>query len=208
MDRAVSSRRWTTHAGSFDLAYLGCLPDFVIMAASDEAELSHMVATQVTIDDRPSALRYPRGEGTGVELPREGLVLPIGKGRMLREGTSVAILSLGARLGEALKAADQLASFGLSATVADARFMKPLDRVLVLDLARNHEVLLTVEEGAIGGFGSHVLHCLAETGVLDQGLRLPVWCCGRIHRPRPAIRCMVAGLNASTLFRRPGNVRR
>ena len=202
MDRAgLVGADGPTHAGSFDLAYLGCLPDFVIMAASDEAELSHMVATQVTIDDRPSALRYPRGEGTGVELPREGLVLPIGKGRILREGTSVAILSLGARLGEALKAADQLASFGLSATVADARFMKPLDRVLVLDLARNHEVLLTVEEGAIGGFGSHVLHCLAEAGVLDRGLKVRSMVLPDvfIDHGQPHQMYELAGLNASAI---------
>ena len=202
MDRAgLVGADGPTHAGSFDLAYLGCLPNFVIMAASDEAELSHMVATQVTIDDRPSALRYPRGEGTGVELPREGLVLPIGKGRILREGTSVAILSLGARLGEALKAADQLASFGLSATVADARFMKPLDRVLVLDLARNHEVLLTVEEGAIGGFGSHVLHCLAEAGVLDRGLKVRSMVLPDvfIDHGQPHQMYELAGLNASAI---------
>ncbi len=173
MDRAgLVGADGPTHAGSFDLAYLGCLPNFVIMAASDEAELRHMVATQAAIDDQPSALRYPRGEGTGVELPKEGSVLPIGKGRILREGTSVAILSLGTRLAEALKAADQLAAFGLSATVADARFMKPLDQALVHDLARNHEVLVTVEEGAIGGFGSHVLHCLARARILDSGLKV------------------------------------
>src|SRR6186997_1587484 len=135
-----------THAGSFDIAYLACLPGFVVMAAADEAELRNMVATQVAINDRPSAVRYPRGEGTGVELPAEGAVLSIGKGRILREGTSIAIISLGARLAEALKAADQLATFGLPATVADARFMKPLDRDLILDLAREHEVLITVEE--------------------------------------------------------------
>src|ERR1051325_6610038 len=138
-----------THAGSFDVTYLGCLPGFVIMAAADEAELTNMVATQVALNDRPSAVRYPRGEGTGVELPAEGAGLSIGKGRILREGTSIAIISLGARLAEALKAADQLATFGLPATVADARFMKPLDRDLILDLAREHEVLITVEEGAI-----------------------------------------------------------
>jgi len=161
-----------THAGSFDLAYLGCLPDFVIMAAADEAELVHMVATAAAIDDRPSAFRYPRGEGSGVERPAEGVALEIGKGRVLREGTAVAILSLGARLGEALKAADQLASMGLSATVADARFMKPLDRDLVARLAKEHEVLVTIEEGAVGGFSSHVLQYLAEAGLLDRGLKV------------------------------------
>jgi 1-deoxy-D-xylulose-5-phosphate synthase len=161
-----------THAGSFDLAYLGCLPDFVIMAAADEAELVHMVATARAIDDRPSAFRYPRGEGLGVERPDEGVPLEIGKGRILREGTAVAILSLGARVGEALKAADQLAAMGLSATVADARFMKPLDRDLVARLAKEHEVLVTIEEGSIGGFGSHVLQHLSEQGLLDRGLKV------------------------------------
>jgi 1-deoxy-D-xylulose-5-phosphate synthase len=161
-----------THAGSFDLAYLGCLPDFVIMAAADEAELVHMVATAAAIDDRPSAVRYPRGEGTGVEIPAEGCVLPLGKGRILREGTAIAILSLGTRLQEAMKAADRLATMGLSATVADARFMKPLDCELVRTLAENHEVLITIEEGAIGGFGSHVLQALADMGLLDRGLKV------------------------------------
>jgi len=161
-----------THAGSFDLAYLGCLPDFVIMAAADEAELVHMVATARAIDDRPSAFRYPRGEGMGVERPEEGVPLAIGKGRIVREGTAVAILSLGARLPEALKAADQLAAMGLSTTVADARFMKPLDRDLIGRLAKEHEVLVTIEEGSIGGFGSHVLQHLADSGLLDRGLKV------------------------------------
>src|SRR6188768_3480548 len=161
-----------THAGSFDLAYLGCLPGFVVMAAADEAELRHMVATQVAINDRPSAVRYPRGEGTGVELPAEGAVLSIGKGRILREGTSIAIISLGARLAEALKAADQLATFGLSATVADARFAKPLDTELVLRLANEHEVLITIEEGAIGGFAAQVFQTLSDNGALDKGLKI------------------------------------
>jgi 1-deoxy-D-xylulose-5-phosphate synthase len=161
-----------THAGSFDLAYLGCLPDFVIMAAADEAELTHMVATAAQIDDRPCAFRYPRGEAIGIERPEEGVPLEIGKGRILREGTAVAILSLGTRLGEALKAADQLAAMGLSTTVADARFMKPLDRDLIARLAKEHEVLITVEEGSVGGFGSHVLHDLAESGLLDRGLKV------------------------------------
>jgi 1-deoxy-D-xylulose-5-phosphate synthase len=161
-----------THAGSFDMAYLGCLPDFVIMAAADEAELVHMVATAAAIDDRPSALRYPRGEGVGVELPSEGVPLSLGRGRIVREGSAVAILSLGTRLAEALKAADQLAAMGLSTTVADARFMKPLDADLVARLARNHEVLVTVEEGSVGGFGSHVLQYLASAGLLDRGLKV------------------------------------
>jgi 1-deoxy-D-xylulose-5-phosphate synthase len=161
-----------THAGSFDLAYLGCLPGFVIMAASDEAELKHMVATAAAIDDRPSAFRYPRGEGTGVEMPVRGIPLEIGKGRIVREGSKIALLSLGTRLGESLKAADQLASFGLSTTVADARFMKPLDTELIKRLAREHEVLITIEEGAVGGFGSHVLQYLALEGLLDRGLKV------------------------------------
>ena len=161
-----------THAGSFDVAYLGCLPGFVLMAAADEAELVHMVATQVAIDDRPSALRYPRGEGRGVAMPEEGIPLEIGKGRILREGHKVALFSYGARLGECLKAADELAAHGLSTTVADARFAKPLDTDLLLRLAREHEVLITIEEGAIGGFGAHVLQTLADNGVLDTGLKV------------------------------------
>ena len=161
-----------THAGSFDNAYLGCLPNFVIMAASDEAELVHMVATQVAINDRPSAVRYPRGEGRGVEMPEAGVALEIGKGRIVREGTKIALLSFGTRLAECEKAADELAAQGLSTTIADARFMKPLDVDLVLKLAREHEILLTIEEGAIGGFGSHVMQTLAEHGMLDGGLRM------------------------------------
>jgi 1-deoxy-D-xylulose-5-phosphate synthase len=161
-----------THAGAFDLAYLGCLPGFVLMAAADEAELKHMVATAVAIDDRPCAFRYPRGEGTGVELPAAGVPLEIGKGRILREGSAVALLSLGTRLGECLKAADQLAALGLSATVADARFAKPLDADLIRRLVQNHEVLVTIEEGAVGGFGSFVLQHLAGEGLLDRGLKV------------------------------------
>jgi 1-deoxy-D-xylulose-5-phosphate synthase len=161
-----------THAGSFDLAFLTCLPDFVMMAASDEAELVHMVATAAAIDDRPSAFRYPRGEGTGVALPTRGEVLPLGKGRILREGATVALLSLGTRLQECLRAADQLAAFGFSASVADARFAKPLDEELVRQLARHHEVLVTVEEGSAGGFGAHVLHFLAHEGLFDRGLKV------------------------------------
>jgi 1-deoxy-D-xylulose-5-phosphate synthase len=160
-----------THAGSFDNAYLGCLPNFVIMAASDEAELVHMVATQVAINDRPSALRYPRGEGRGVELPEAGVPLPIGKGRIVREGSKVALFSFGTRLAECEKAADELATLGLSTTIADARFMKPLDVDLLMKLANEHEVLITIEEGSIGGFGSHVAQTLAEHGAFDKGLR-------------------------------------
>jgi 1-deoxy-D-xylulose-5-phosphate synthase len=161
-----------THAGSFDLPYLGCLPGFVIMAAADEAELVHMVATAAAIDDRPSAFRYPRGDGVGVDMPEFGVPLEIGKGRIVREGTSVALLSLGTRLSECLLAAETLAAQGLTATVADARFAKPLDVDLVLRLAREHEVLITVEEGSIGGFGSYVLQTLAEHGALDHGLKV------------------------------------
>src|SRR5438067_930284 len=161
-----------THAGSFDCAYLGCLPNFVIMAASDEAELVHMVATQVAINDRPSALRYPRGEGMGLPLPKIGEVLPMGKGRIVREGSKIALLSFGTRLAECEKAADELAAHGLSTTIADARFMKPLDVELILKLAREHEILLTIEEGSIGGFGSHVMKMLADHGMLDGGLRM------------------------------------
>jgi 1-deoxy-D-xylulose-5-phosphate synthase len=161
-----------THAGSFDVAYLGCLPRFVVMAAGDEAELVHMVATAAAIDDRPCAFRYPRGEGLGVALPAEGKPLEIGKGRILREGNKVALLSFGGRLLECLKAADELAAYGLSATVADARFAKPLDTDLVLRLAREHEVLVSIEEGAIGGFGSYVLGALAEHGLLDRGVKV------------------------------------
>src|ERR1700689_3822894 len=173
MDRAgLVGADGPTHAGSFDVAYLGCLPGFVLMAPSDEAELVHMVATAVAIDDRPSALRYPRGEGSGIPMPEEGIPLEIGKGRILREGTKVALLSYGARLGECLKAADELAAFGLSTTVADARFAKPLDVDMLLRLAREHEVLLTIEEGSIGGFGAFVMQALAEHGVLDRGLKV------------------------------------
>ncbi len=161
-----------THAGAFDLAYLGCLPDIVLMAPSDEAELMHAVATAAAYDDGPSAFRYPRGEGVGVELPERGEILPIGKGRIIREGSRVAILSLGTRLAECLKAADDLAARGLPATVADARFAKPLDEAMILRLAAEHEVLVTVEEGSMGGFGAAVLHLLAGAGVLDRGLKV------------------------------------
>jgi 1-deoxy-D-xylulose-5-phosphate synthase len=161
-----------THAGSFDIGYLGSLPGFVIMAAGDEAELVHMVSTCVAIDDAPSAVRFPRGDGIGVPLPEKGVPIEIGRGRILREGATIAILSLGARLAECLKAAQELGAYGLSTTVADARFAKPLDTDLVNRLAREHEVLITIEEGAIGGFASHVLHHLATTGQLDQGLKI------------------------------------
>ncbi len=161
-----------THAGSYDIAYLCCLPDFVVMAASDELELMHMVATAAAVDDRPSAFRYPRGEGVGVELPARGTPLEIGKGRVVREGSKIAILSFGARLQECLKAADDLAAKGLSTTVADARFAKPLDTALVDRLAREHEVLITIEEGAVGGFATQVMQHLATSGAFDHGLKI------------------------------------
>ncbi len=190
-----------THAGSFDVAYLGCLPGFVLMAAADEAELVHMVATAVAIDDRPSAFRYPRGEGRGVALPEEGKPLEIGKGRILREGHKVALLSFGARLGECLSAADELGALGLSTTVADARFAKPLDVDLLLRLAREHEVLVTIEEGAIGGFGSYVMQALAEHGVLDRGL--PIRCMVLpdvfLDQDTPAAMYAKAGLDARAI---------
>jgi 1-deoxy-D-xylulose-5-phosphate synthase len=160
-----------THAGSFDVTYLACLPGFVIMAAADEVELAHMVATAAVIDDRPSAIRYPRGEGVGAALPSAGVPLEIGKGRIVRQGRTVALLSLGARLAECEKAATDLAKFGLSTTVADARFAKPLDVDLLAKLASEHEILITIEEGAIGGFGSHVAQALAERGLFDRGLK-------------------------------------
>ncbi len=160
-----------THAGSFDLAYLGCLPGIVLMAPSDEAELVHMVATAAAIGDRPSALRYPRGEGAGVALPARGQILEIGRARVLREGGSIAIVSLGTRLAEALRAADELAARGLPATVVDARFAKPFDAALIERLARSHEVMLTVEEGSAGGFGAAVMQHLAWRGLLDGGLK-------------------------------------
>jgi 1-deoxy-D-xylulose-5-phosphate synthase len=160
-----------THAGAFDVAFLANLPGFVVMAAADEAELVHMVATATAHDEGPIAFRFPRGDGTGVEMPARGVPLTIGKGRILREGARVAILSFGTRLTEVLKAAEALAGRGVPVTVADARFAKPLDRDLILQLAAHHEALITVEEGAVGGFGSHVSHLLAEAGVFDRGLK-------------------------------------
>jgi len=187
-----------THAGAFDVAYLACLPNMTVMAAADEAELVHMVATCAAIDDGPSAVRYPRGEGVGLTLPKKGEVLPIGKGRIIREGTSIAILNFGTRLQECLKAADELGHAGLSTTVADARFMKPLDTDLVERLAREHEVLITIEEAAIGGFASHVLDHLARNGLLDQGLKVrPMMLPDRfIDHDAPAKQYDEAGLTA------------
>jgi 1-deoxy-D-xylulose-5-phosphate synthase len=173
MDRAgLVGADGQTHAGSFDVAYLGCLPGFVIMAAADEVELMHMVATAAAIDDRPSAVRYPRGEGIGIPMPSKGEVLAIGKGRIVKEGTKIALLSFGARLQECLKAAQELDGMGLSTTVADARFAKPIDTDLVDRLARDHEVMITIEEGAVGGFAAHVMHHLAHGGALENGLKI------------------------------------
>ena len=199
MDRAgLVGADGATHAGSFDIAYLGCLPNMVLMAAADEVELMHMVATSAAIDDRPSGLRYPRGEGFGLELPKRGSVLEIGKGRVLREGTAIAILSYGARLQECLKAADELATHGLSCTVADARFAKPLDTALVERLAREHEVLITIEEGSMLGFGSMVMHHLATRGLLDRGLKIRPMCLPDVFIDHEAPRKQYdqAGLNA------------
>ena len=187
-----------THAGSFDIGYLGQLPGFVLMAASDEAELARMVATSAAIDDGPSGFRFPRGEGIGVTLPDPATPLEIGKGRIVREGTAVAILSLGARLQEALRAADLLAARGLSATVADARFAKPLDEEMILRLARDHEALITIEEGAVGGFGAFVLHMLAARGALDRGLKIRTLTLPDIFQDhdKPEVMYAQAGLDA------------
>jgi 1-deoxy-D-xylulose-5-phosphate synthase len=160
-----------THAGSFDIAYLTNLPGFVVMAAADEAELVHMVATATSINDRPSAFRYPRGEGVGVDIPEKGEVLELGKGRIIQKGSRVAILSFGTRLQEVMKAAETLAAKGITPTVADARFAKPLDHDLITKLATSHEALITIEEGAIGGFGSHVMQFMAESGLLDGAVK-------------------------------------
>ena len=187
-----------THAGSFDIAYLTCLPDFVVMAAGDEADLMHMVATAAAIDDRPSAFRYPRGEGVGVDLPEVGSLLEVGRGRILREGTKIAILSFGARLADSIQAAEELEAHGLSTTVADARFAKPLDRDLIDRLAGDHEVLITVEEGSRGGFGSHVLEHLAHSGALDRGLKVrPLAMPDRfVDHDKPAAMVAGAGLDS------------
>ncbi|MBM3488450.1 MAG: 1-deoxy-D-xylulose-5-phosphate synthase [Alphaproteobacteria bacterium] len=200
MDRAgLVGADGQTHAGSFDIAYLGCLPGFVLMAPSDEAELVHMVATAAAIDDRPSGIRYPRGEGVGVEMPLEGRALPIGKGRVMREGTKIALLALGPRLAEAMKAADDLATRGLSTTVVDARFAKPIDHDLIRRLAREHEVLITIEEGSIGGFATQVMHDLAHAGLLDNGLKFRPMVHPDIfiEHDKPTVQYDEAGLNAS-----------
>ncbi|OKH89410.1 1-deoxy-D-xylulose-5-phosphate synthase [Thalassospira sp. TSL5-1] len=190
-----------THAGAYDLAYLGCLPNIVLMAPADEAELVHMTTTAWAIDDRPSAFRYPRGEGVGVELPAEGQVLEIGKGRVLREGSKVAILSYGTRLAESLSAAEDLAARGLSTTVADARFAKPLDGELIEKLARNHEVLITIEEGSICGFGALVLQHMAGQGLLDMGLKVRTMTLPDtlLDHDKPEKQYAEAGLDASAI---------
>ena len=190
-----------THAGVYDLAYLCCLPGIVVMAPSDEAELMHMTATAASIDDGPSAVRYPRGNGTGVEMPEKGKVLEIGKGRIVREGSVIAILSLGGRLQESLKAADELAARGFSTTVADARFAKPLDHGLIRDLTASHEVILTIEEGSPGGFGAHVISFMAEQGLLDGGVKIrPMTLPDKmIHHDNPDKQYEVAGLTAPAI---------
>jgi 1-deoxy-D-xylulose-5-phosphate synthase len=199
MDRAgLVGADGATHAGSFDLAYLACLPNIVIMAAGDEVELMNMVATSAAIDDLPSAVRYPRGEGVGLTMPARGQVLTIGKGRIVKEGSKVAILNLGTRLGECHKAAEDLDARGLSTTIADMRFAKPIDMDLVRRLAREHEVIITIEEGSIGGFGSHVLHHLAAEGLLDKGLKIRPMCLPDIFQEHnvPLKQYDEAGLNA------------
>ncbi|WP_417844054.1 1-deoxy-D-xylulose-5-phosphate synthase [Thalassospira sp.] len=192
-----------THAGAYDLAYLGCLPNIVLMAAADEAELVHMTTTAWSIDDRPSAFRYPRGEGVGVEMPAEGQVLEIGKGRVLREGSKIAILSYGTRLAESLSAAEDLGARGLSTTVADARFAKPLDGELIAQLARNHEVLITIEEGSIGGFGAMVLQHMAGEGLLDHGLKVRTMALPDrlLDHDKPEKQYAEAGLDANAIVR-------
>lgn len=193
----------STHAGSFDVAYLTCLPGFVVMAAGDEADLVHVVATAAAYDDGPIAFRYPRGEGIGVDMPEVGEPLPIGKGRILKEGSAIAILSLGGRLGSALAAAEELGARGLSTTVADARFAKPIDEELVLRLAREHEVLITVEEGSVGGFGSHVMTLLAERGMFDNGLKVRPMMMPDVFvdQDKPDLMYARAGLDAAGIVR-------
>jgi len=193
-----------THAGSFDIAYLANLPGFIVMAAADEAELRHMVATAAAYDEGPSAFRFPRGEGQGVEMPERGTPLEIGKGRIVQEGARVAILSFGARLGEVQTACESLSARGITPTIADARFAKPLDRDLILNLAAEHTALITIEEGAVGGFGSHVAQLLAEEGVFDKGLtyRSMVFPDTFIDQASPADMYAVAAMNASDIERK------
>jgi 1-deoxy-D-xylulose-5-phosphate synthase len=199
MDRAgLVGADGQTHAGSFDIGFMGALPGMVLMAAADEAELALMTATAAAIDDRPSAFRYPRGEGSGVEIPQVLAPLEIGKGRIVREGGTVAILSFGTRLTESLMAAEQLAALGLPTTVADARFAKPLDHDLIRQLARHHEVLITIEEGAVGGFGAFVLHFLASDGLLDRGLKVRTLTLPDLFQEhdKPELQYRLAGLDA------------
>ena len=190
-----------THAGAFDITYLATLPNFVVMAAADEVELTRMVATAAGINDRPSAFRYPRGDGVGLEIPQNAEPLEIGKGRIVREGSALAILSLGTRLEEALKAADQLMARGYSATVADARFAKPLDEELIRQLVDDHELLITIEEGSVGGFAAHVLQFLAREGLLDGGLKVRTMTLPDvfIDHDTPAAMYDAAGLNAAQI---------
>jgi 1-deoxy-D-xylulose-5-phosphate synthase len=200
MDRAgLVGADGPTHAGSFDIGFMGALPGMVLMAAADEAELARMVATAAEIDDRPSAFRYPRGEGLGVAIPDLPEPLEIGRGRIVREGSTVALLCFGARLGECLKAADLLAARGVSATVADARFAKPLDEELILRLAREHEALITIEEGAVGGFGAFVLQMLAARGGLDRGLKVRTLTLPDVFQDqdKPEVMYAQAGLDAA-----------
>lgn len=202
MDRAgLVGADGATHAGAYDLAFLGCLPDFVIMAPADEAELVHMVATAAAYDEGPSAFRYPRGEGVGVEMPERGSVLDIGRGRVVREGATVALLSLGTRLAAAVEAAEELALKGVSTTVADARFAKPLDRDLIVRLAREHAVLVTIEEASMGGFGASVLQLLAGEGALDRGLKIRTLSLPDrfVDHDKPEKQLSEAGLDARTI---------
>ena len=205
MDRAgLVGADGSTHAGSFDIAYLGCLPNMVVMASGDEVELMHMTATAAAYDEGPIAFRYPRGEGVGIDMPEQGKILEIGKGRIMREGTKVAILALGGRLQEALKAADLLEAQGISTTVADARFAKPLDHDLIMQLARHHEAVITVEEGSRGGFGAFVLHFLSDQGVLDNGLKIRTMTLPDVFQDQdsPAKMYDTARLNAAHIVER------
>ncbi|MEN0040874.1 MAG: 1-deoxy-D-xylulose-5-phosphate synthase, partial [Pseudomonadota bacterium] len=192
-----------THAGSFDIAYLSCLPGFTVMAAADEAELKHMVATAAAYDEGPLSFRYPRGEGVGVDMPERGSILEIGKGRITREGTKIALLSFGARHADCMAAAEELEDYGLSTTIADARFAKPLDTDLVERLAREHEVLITVEEGSTGGFGAMVLHHLAATGLLEHGLKIRTMTMPDIYvdQMSPARMVELAGLDRAGILK-------
>ena len=197
-----------THAGAFDVAFLANLPGFVVMAAADEAELVHMVATAAAHDDGPIAFRFPRGEGTGVDMPERGQPLEIGKGRMIRQGSRVAILSFGTRLSEVMTACEALSARGITPTVADARFAKPLDRDLILQLAADHEALITIEEGAVGGFGSHVAQLLSDEGVFDTGLRFRSMVLPDtfIDQSSPEDMYAMAGLNAADIEAKVLNV--